>query len=103
MSDGAKPWKARYYEAQAVVEAAAAELAALGLGEHDYDVKNRDARQCRCGQWVAFSTWAKPAGPVTCEACTARQLAEVRGDEREEKGLPRDGDVPQQAPGLEVS
>lgn len=106
MSDAAKPWKARcmvalarYYEAQAVVEAAAAELAALGLGEHDYDVKNRDARQCNCGRWVSFSVWSKPDGAVTCEACveaTMRAIRAVRGDEREEKGLPRDGeDVPQ--------
>lgn len=112
MSDATKPWKAqcmvalaKFYEAQAVVENAAAELAALGLGEHDYDVKNRDARQCRCGQWVAFATWARPVGPVKCEACEAgdratleRYAAAVRGDEREEAGLPRDGEpVPKAA------
>ena len=93
----ARPWKvrcmhalAKYYEAQSVVEAVQAELEALGLNG-SYDVKDKNALQCKCGVWVSFYTWERKTS-VTCDDCVrvrAKQMEEIQGDAREEQGLPR--------------
>ena len=92
-----KPWKvqcmaalARYYEAQAVVEELDADLAKLGLESGQYDVSNRAARQCACGQWVTYFAWSKPTGVAVCGPCALAVEQAIKGDEREEKGLPRE-------------
>lgn len=84
---------AKYYEAQAVVEEHEHNLKKLGLETGQYDVSNRAARQCKCGQWVTHHTWEHRTGPVTCEACATAVAAAIAGDEREEKGLPREEPV----------
>jgi len=93
----ARPWKvrcmhalAKYYEAQSVVEAVQAELVALGL-DGSYDVKDKNALQCKCGVWVSFYTWERKTF-VVCESCMhrqAKQFEEIQADAREEAGLPR--------------
>jgi hypothetical protein len=95
-----KPWKvmcmgalARYYEAQAVVEAELAALNRLGLTEGNFDVSNMDAEPCSCGAWVSRHKWVKPTGPILCGDCQdemRKVRAAVAADAREEKGLPRE-------------
>lgn len=91
------PWKvqcmtalAKYYEAQAVVEGIELELNKLGLNGN-FDVKNRNALQCKCGVWVSFHTWERLT-EVTCGDCRPVLEApqnEVRADAREEPGMSR--------------